>query len=253
MTDLWFVIKKMLSVAIYPIGLTFILIFLALILSRNHRRRAARILFITAGLTLLFFSLGWTAHILVKSLEDEAGPYADPAKLRDAGIKFIVVLGVTAVKPDKSPSDRWDRSVLRLLEGWRLWREIPNSKLVLSGGAVSYADAMAVLPESLGVPRGAMILETRALDTDDEARLFQPIVGPHPFALVTSATHIPRAMSMFRGRGMNPIACPCDFMAIRTPSLYELCLPKAYWLNDSEIALHEYYGRLLYWLKGLAM
>lgn len=248
----WFVSKKIMSAAIYPIGITFILVVVALILSWNHRRRVARLIFALAGLTLLVFSLGWTGHTLVKALEDEAGPYVDPAKLRETGIKYIVVLGGTAVKPDKSPADRWDRSVLRLLEGWRLWREIPNSKLVLSGGAVSYADAMAVLPEWLGVPENAMILETRALDTDDEARLFEPIVGTHPFALVTSATHIPRAMSMFRGRGMRPIACPCDFRATRTPPLYELCLPKADWLNDSEIALHEYYGRLFYWFKGLA-
>lgn len=240
------------SAAIYPIGLTFILVVVALILSWNHRRRAARLIFALAGLTLFVFSLGWTGHTLVKALEDEAGPYVDPPKLRETGIKYIVVLGGTAVKHDKSPADRWDRSVLRLLEGWRLWRETPNSRLVLSGGAVSYADAMAVLPEWLGVPEDAMILETRALDTVDEARLFEPIVGTHPFALVTSAIHIPRAMSMFRGRGMRPIACPCDFRATRTPSLYELCLPKADWLNDSEMALHEYYGRLFYWLKGLA-
>ena len=103
----------------------------------------------------------------------------------------------------------------------------------------------------LGVPRESLILETRALDTDDEANLFKPIVRNAPFALVTSASHMPRALRLFRSKGMNPLPCPCDFRAKRRQPLFVLLSPNADGLYNSEIALHEYYGRMFYWLKGL--
>ena len=252
MEYLWFFIKKTLSVAIYPVGLTFTLVILGLAMAWNKRPKAAKTLWIAAVLTLFMFSLGWTGFTLIKSLEDEAGPYADPAILAEQGVRFIVVLGGTSFAQGMSASDVWNGSVLRLLEGVRLWREIPHAQLVLSGGAPSSAEVMAALPKFLGIPKESLILETRALDTDDEANLFKPIVGDKPFALVTSASHIPRALTLFRSKGMNPIPCPCDFRAKRRLPLFVLLSPGP-GLENSQIALHEYYGRLFYWFKGLLL
>ncbi|MEI6133787.1 MAG: ElyC/SanA/YdcF family protein [Desulfomonile sp.] len=252
MEYLWFFIKKTLSVAIYPVGLTFSLVILGLAMAWNKRPKAAKTLWIAAVLTLFVFSLGWTGFALMKSLEDEAGPYADPGKLADQGIRFIVVLGGTSFAKGMSASDVWGESVLRLLEGVRLWREIPRAELVLSGGAPSSAEAMSALPAFLGIPKESLILETRALDTDDEANLFKPIVGDKPFALVTSACHMPRSLGLFRSKGMDPFPCPCDFRVKRTLPLLVLLSPGA-GLENSQIALHEYYGRLFYWLKGLLL
>ncbi|MDA8405993.1 MAG: YdcF family protein [Deltaproteobacteria bacterium] len=246
-----FVTKKVVSVMIYPVGLTLALGFMALVMFIKKRNRSGVVLLSLAGITLLAFSLVWTGLALLRPLENEAGPYADPAKLRAAGVEYIVVLGGTSFTKEMSASDIWDRSVLRLLEGIRLWKEIPEAKLVLSGGAPSSSEMMAVLPIRLGVPRESLILETRALDTDDEANLFKPIVGAAPFALVTSASHIPRAIRLFSGKGMNPLPCPCDFRAKRRQPLFVLLSPNADGLYNSGIALHEYYGRIFYWLKGL--
>ena len=252
MDYLWFFIKKTLSVAIYPVGLTLTFLIIGLAMAWKKRRKAAKTLWIAAVLTLFMFSLGWTGFTLIKSLEDEAGPYADPAILAEQGVRFIVVLGGTSFAKGMSASDVWNGSVLRLLEGVRLWREIPHAQLVLSGGAPSSAEVMAALPKFLGIPKESLILETRALDTDDEANLFKPIVGDKPFALVTSASHIPRALTLFRSKGMNPIPCPCDFRAKRRLPPFELLSPGP-GMENSQIALHEYYGRLFYWFKGLLL
>lgn len=251
MQYLLFVTKKLVSVMIYPVGLTLALGLIALMMFLKKRNRTGIVLLSTAGITLLAFSLVWTGLALLRPLEHEAGPYADPAKLRCAGVEYIVVLGGTSFTNEMSASDIWDRSVLRLLEGVRLWKDMPGAKLVLSGGAPSSAEVMAVLPMRLGVSRESLILETRALDTDDEANLFKPIVSDAPFALVTSASHIPRALRLFRSKGMNPLPCPCDFRAKRRQPLFVLLSPNADGLYNSEIALHEYYGRMFYWLKGL--
>lgn len=244
-----YVTKKILTATIYPVGATLIFLIVGIALLSRRWKKFGLFFVSFACVILLVFSLGWTGLALLKPLEDEAGPYADPAKLRAAGVKYIVVLGGSSVRDQLSPADRWERSVLRLLEGIRLWRAMPGTKLVLSGGAPSSADAMASLPIQLGVPRDAMILETRALDTSDEAKLFKPIVGNDRFALVTSASHLPRALEQFRSKGTKPIPCPCDFRTKQQPPLLFLLIPGG-GLENSQIALHEYYGRLFYWLKA---
>ncbi len=244
-----YVTKKILTTTMYPVGATLILLIAGIALLLKGRKKVG--MFFVAGscIILLVFSMGWTGMALLKPLEDEAGPYGEPAKLRAAGVKYIVVLAGSSVQDQLSPADRWQGSILRLLEGIRLWSALPGTKLVLSGGAPSSADAMATLPMQLGVPRDAMILETRALDTADEVKLFMPIVGDEQFALVTSACHLPRALEQFRAKGTKPIPCPCDFRTKQTPPLLFLLIPGG-GLENSQIALHEYYGRLFYWLKS---
>jgi len=191
-----------------------------------------------------------TGYLLLHPLEVEAGNYADSKELVQKGVKHVVVLGASVVTGDASPADRWQGGLFRVMEGIRLWKAVPSAMLVLSGGSYpggqSSAEAMAVLPEQCGVPRKSLMLETRAKDTAEEARLFTEIVGNKPFALVTSAVHMPRSLALFRSLGADPIACPCDFQAKRLPAWYTWFLPYAEGLQRSHAALHEYYGKL--WL-----
>lgn len=249
MEYVFYIMKKILTATMYPIGATSIFLIAGIVLLSKGWKKVGLSFVSVACIILLVFSLGWTGLVLLKPLEDEAGFYGDPVKLRSEGVKCIVVLAGACVNEGLSPSDRWNGSVLRLLEGVRLWRAMPETKLALSGGAPSSADAMAILPLELGVPREAMILETRALDTADEVRLFKPIVGNQPFALVTSASHLPRAIQQFRAKGTKPIPCPCDFRTKQQPSLLFQLIPGA-GMENSKIALHEYYGRFFYWLKS---
>jgi uncharacterized SAM-binding protein YcdF (DUF218 family) len=106
-------------------------------------------------------------------------------------------------------------------EGIRLAKEIHDCKLVLSGptiaGRHSNEKAMSRLPLEIGIPRESLILNTTALDTDDEARLFSNLVGTVPFGLVTQARHIPRSTKLFRKYGTNPISCPCELASLQIP------------------------------------
>ncbi len=137
------------------------------------------------------------------------------------------------------------------MEGLRIWKGIPNSKLILSGGAVpgrkASSGAMAMLPMQLGVPRESLILETEAADTIDEATLFLKTVGTDkPFALVTSAAHMARSVAIFKNLGMKPIACPCAFRTKLWPIWYAWFVPELSALQNSHRAIHEHLGRL--WL-----
>ena len=80
--------------------------------------------------------MGWSGYALLKTLEDEAGPYADPSRLKQAGIKYIVVLGGTGIYDDMFPPDTWESVNPRFLEAVRLWCAVPGAMLLMSGGRV---------------------------------------------------------------------------------------------------------------------
>jgi uncharacterized SAM-binding protein YcdF (DUF218 family) len=115
-------------------------------------------------------------------------------------------------------------------------------------GVSSIAQAMAQLAQELGVDRRDLVLEEQSGDTEDEARLVAHIVGKQPFILVTEASHMPRAMALFRKQGTNPIADPMGFRTRRGQTFgpQEL-LPDTEELRVSQRAVYEYLG--LAWLK----
>ena len=100
----------------------------------------------------------------------------------------------------------------------------------------------------MGVDQNDIILEIESRDTKDEARLIKPLVEDAPFVLVTSASHMPRAMALFRKAGMSPIAVPTDHL-IKNPYgiSFDNLFPRSYHLQKSERAVYEALGLL--WAK----
>lgn len=183
---------------------------------------------------------------LTSSLEKQAGSYCDPGHLIGAGVKHIVVLAGNSATPVGTPADRWSCSVLRELEGIRLKQGMPDAKLVISAGSgpeiSSDPESASALAVSVGISPADIIVETRAWDTADEARFISGIVGSEPFALVTSAIHMPRSMLLFQKTGTNPIPCPCDFRTLKPIPSWELFIPRAWALKQFTEAWHEYVG-----------
>ena len=56
------------------------------------------------------------------------------------------------------------------------------------------------MAESLGVPRSAIITLDSPKDTEEEAAAVKQAIGDVPFLLVTSASHLPRAMIFFENK-----------------------------------------------------
>lgn len=154
-----------------------------------------------------------------------------------------------------TPEDRLrDASLKRLLEGVRLSRLLPQSRLILSGG-----DSRGVSPDALimqqvaldtGVVRERIMLEAASWDTADQVKLLRARLGKSPFYLVTSAAHMPRAMRMFRRSGAHPIAAPTDFHALWVPLQITDFFPQAGVLVNTEGAFYEYLGILWGWVRG---
>jgi uncharacterized SAM-binding protein YcdF (DUF218 family) len=143
----------------------------------------------------------------------------------------------------------------RVVEGVRLHKAVPGSKLLLSGGAVfdpvPEAEVMAQVAVVLGVKPHDIRLESDSRDTAEEAEMIAKMIGRERFILVTSAAHMPRSMALFRRRGLQPIPAPADFRAPETrssgPSRF---FPGAGALGQTQTALHEYLGLAWAWLRG---
>ena len=129
----------------------------------------------------------------------------------------IIVLG-GGHNPDLwlPPANRLSgRALGRLAEGIRLHNRIPGSMLIFSGwsssGGQSVAEVMGLAAIDLGVDKDRIHLLTRPNNTCREAHeYFLNFGSATPLILVTSATHMPRAMQLFRQTGLNPYPAPAN-------------------------------------------
>ncbi len=247
MEEVGFLAKKIISVFLYPLGLSILLLLIGILALLFKKSRRLAILIIGLGtLLLILFSVGATSYYLMKTLENQAGAFQDPKLLEKQGVKYIVVLGGSIVEDGLPPAESWGPSILRVMEGIRLAKGIKDSKLVLSGAAIpgrySVTTAMSELPLEMGIPRDALILLTTAFDTDEESKVFVRFVRNEPFGLVTSAIHMPRAIKMFKRFQTNPIPCPCDFRTLKEMRYIYEFIPNSRDLDYSRQAIHEYIG-----------
>jgi uncharacterized SAM-binding protein YcdF (DUF218 family) len=164
----------------------------------------------------------------------------------------MVVLG-GAVAP---PSGKFNQIDLgsatdRVWYAARLFHAGKAPLLVLSGGsdpqrdAYSEARAMAILLQDLGVPPQAMVLEENSRSTRENAAFSAALLnarGIHQILLVTSALHMPRALTLFTKQGLQVSPAPTDFEARFAPPCVLAWLPDALALDGSGRAIKELVG-----------
>jgi uncharacterized SAM-binding protein YcdF (DUF218 family) len=107
---------------------------------------------------------------------------------------------------------------------------------------------MAKAAVELSVDKSRIIQFPLARDTIEEAQYLKWELGEEPFRLVTSATHMPRAMAIFAAKGLQPYAAPTDFIG-RDDFGWRLTADN---LVASQRAIHEYIGRLWLWIKAVS-
>ncbi|MBI5250785.1 MAG: YdcF family protein [Desulfomonile tiedjei] len=251
-----YVLKKVVSQFFYPLQLAGILWLAGVIIwILRPRSRKGIALVLVSGIWLLVMSLPLTSFSLLKPLERMAGPYADPEDLSRKGVQYIVVLGGDIRAGDLTPADRVaNTSLVRVMEGIRLWKGVQGSRLVVSGGSehsdiMTTGEAMSILALNLGIPKEAIVVEDLSLDTEQEAKLLKPMLDKSKFALVTSASHMNRALMHFRRAGLDPIPAPSDFRLKKFKYSVTLIFPGLENLGMSQQGIHEYVGTLFLILK----
>ena len=244
--------KKIAGELFAPLSICILAIAAGLVLLLFTRKQRAGKLLASAGFLLLVAcAYGWLGGPALWALERQHAPLA--AAPPEA--KWIVVLGGGTSSDATLPmTGRASAATLaRLVEGVRLQRQRPGSKLLVSGGVVlgsgSDAEAMSALAVALGVPGADLVTESGSVDTESQARIIRDIVKGEPCVLVTSAAHMPRSLALFRKAGLNPVPAPTHFLSQPHDGLrYTDFFPQAERLQGVASAAHEYlalgWGRL---------
>ncbi len=274
-----FFFTKLAGALLKPLSLVVLGLVVGLILAAFTRwRRSGLALIGVTTLALALISWWPVSNSLMAPLErvyapiEVGAPDGARGQVLPRDVAAIVVLGGGAVDDPSLPlsAQLSATSLQRLIEGIRLWRLRSDALLVTSGALPrgrSQAAIAADLAVALGVPRAQIRMLPAARNTAEEAAAYAELLatvdgdgasaGPVEAAalrkpvVVSSASHLPRAIAEFKRQNLEPLPAPTAHRAIpqhfARPGDFA---PEADDLRTTEAASHEFLGRLWAWLRG---
>ncbi|MEZ8029630.1 hypothetical protein A1OW_21325 [Enterovibrio norvegicus] len=243
-----FELKKLISTLLMPLPALLLVGFFGLFLIWFTQRKGfgSFLVFVSLLLIALASFQPITSSLLMK-LERQHTGFLTPSEPVD----YVMVLGHGHVVDDEIPptSELSRTALMRLIEGIRIHFMYPTSKLILSGydggNEVSHARMLARVAMAMGVNKNNILLLETAKDTWEEAFQAASVVGRSNLVLVTSASHMPRALYEFKSAGLDPTPAPTNYMAqkeIHQPWIKYS--PRAQYLEQFERYWHERLGQL---------
>jgi uncharacterized SAM-binding protein YcdF (DUF218 family) len=269
-----FLLSKTLGLVLEPCNFGLLLLGVALLLRTLHRaERLRRYLIIFALFELWLLSTGIVADQLLCPLETR---YRRPDFLPRSPAAIVMLGGV--INPyGRGQGYELNEAADRFVEAVRLAHLYPSSLLVIAAGSSALlpglmhesaglqrltealqvsakrgalspddyreADTLARLARELGIGAARLRIDRESRNTHENAvesgKLLRGIKGP--VLLVTSASHLRRAVACFEKIGLKVIPWPVDYQLSR--GFYASALvPSPHALVKSTIALREYLG-----------
>ena len=266
LTPFFFGLYKFVKYGLYP--LTWVVVLLsaatvqALFPFSPKRLRRVRLLVVSSLLLLVMLSSPLIAKPLIGSLESW---YQPPQLTSSDRFDAIVVLGggideKGSLRPAVEPSS-YSRN--RTTCGVDLYQQGYAPTLVLTGGDAKVfgtgpqeAIEMKRWAVRLGVPESAIKVDTEARNTYENATGTKRLLGPASILLVSSASHLQRAVLLFTKQGFRVTPAPCDYVSQHLPQenwdnidLFDF-LPNDTALQHTREAVTEVAGMVIYWLTG---
>lgn len=233
--------------------LLFVLCLLGCALGRFRHGRAG---WVCHGVAFVLFVMSACGPLPAWLLDRLQAPYATRPKVDWAPRNAIVVLGVgtsrVALTGEVGPTVFAGG---RLAEGYTLYRQCKQAggdcKLIVSGGdpfrnGVTEAKAYGDILLGMGVDRSDLLLETRSLNTWQNAQFVRPMLkayAPQRVVLVTAAVHMRRSLLFFEHFGIDALPLRAEYADVR-----QTWFPNGWNVALTEAALHEYLGVLTYHL-----
>jgi uncharacterized SAM-binding protein YcdF (DUF218 family) len=260
-SNLFDAFKYLVATLLSPLWIALLVQVLALGFWWKKRPTAALRTFAIAFAFLLLGSLsGWTynqrrqAEFMYPPLHVDRIEHKPSAPL-------VVVLGTGFNSDPELPftSQVSGTFLARLLEGVRVHRLYPDSKLVVSiAGRATEAEKrefFAQMTKLLSLDPQKIVLITTAKSTDDEVLAVQELSSGHATIVVTSAGHMPRAMILFETAELSPIAAPTEFGFARAGSpndkIWQRWIPSTDGIGSNHQWLYESVAMVWQWAKAL--
>ena len=251
-----FLFKKIVAPLFFPVSVCLEILILGLfLLFFTKKQKTGKVVMLIGVLLFASLSYGAVSDRLLKRLEYQYPALAlNSASDISPSVKWLVVLGGGHTSDPNVPvtSQISGDSLVRLIEAVRLFKELPGCKLILSGGRsfdpVPEAETMARVARAIGINKQDLLLETGSRDTKDQAKNIRSIVGNNKFILVTSASHMPRTIALFKKLGMDPIPAPAGHRVKQSSGISPRDFyPASDALRNAEMAVYEYLG--IAWAK----
>ncbi len=259
-STMMFYLSKFVWFLLQPSGsLTLILMCgTALLWSRWHR--LARRLVTFAAIGFVVAGVSPVGNALLLPLEERFSRSQEDGE-KDT-IDGIVVLG-GAVDPFVTQERgvvALHNSAERMTASVALAKHYKNARVVFAGGNASIlrsgmtkAAAAEVFFTQQGVALERLAFEDRSRNTFENATNVKKLLNPKPgerWLLVTSASHMPRAMGSFRRAGFSVEAWPVDYRTAGYRSILQVFSKPSEGLYRVDVAFKEWVGLLAYRLLG---
>jgi uncharacterized SAM-binding protein YcdF (DUF218 family) len=253
-----FFISKLVEFLLLPSNLIGFIAGLGLLALLLRRPRLGHVALVTAALLLAIGGWSPLGRAALMALEDRF-----PQPQLAEPVAGIIMLGgavdthITAERGEPTLNEAGER-IIAMAE---LSRQFPQARLLLSGGANHVLTAQPVTESAvardllvgLGVDPQRIELEERSRTTCENAE--QSLLAAKPnlgdrWVLVTSASHMPRAVACFRAVGFSVIPYPVDYRTRGTADLRRPVDSIADGLEALDLAAHEWIGLATYRLLG---
>jgi uncharacterized SAM-binding protein YcdF (DUF218 family) len=216
---MYFLISKTVGIFAAPSNAIMGLMLCGLLLWPTRFSRIGKSLAVVGMFLLLIAGASPLGTALLLPLENRFPPW-DSSRGAPTG---LIVLGgvINAEVSVKRGEVSLGGAAERLLAVVGLYRRYPSARIVFTGGSsnVVYgglpeSDMAARFLEDLGVSRDRIELDGSARNTMENAINAKRLAAPKPgerWLLITSASHMPRAMGLFREAGFDVEAYPVDW------------------------------------------
>nr|NIS80641.1 hypothetical protein [Anaerolineales bacterium] len=179
------------------------------------------------------------------------------------GVDALVILGGgsnTYRAGDQEVNALSEASVLRALEGTRLYSQMEEPWVIVSGGINERAGMLTPESEPMrdqlvraGVPLERILLESTSSNTYEQSLNLGPILKAHGidrFVLVTSPTHMRRSLATFKAQGLIPTPSTSAQHQEGFLDAHNPVLPNHDALHASRLAMREIMALVFYQLSG---
>jgi uncharacterized SAM-binding protein YcdF (DUF218 family) len=253
-----FVLSKILWSFLQPTKLWLILVFVGVLLLYTPRANAGKHM-LTLALALAFLTIILPVHSWVAAPLEQRFPRLSQLPQHLDGI-IVLGGGVDQLLTEVYEQASLNYAAERMTEAVTLARRYPEARLVFTGGSAVVNDSDKSLKEAdvaeklfldLGIEKSRIVLEALSRNTHENVLYTKDLVKPKPqeiWLLITSASHMPRSIGIFRKHNWDVIPYPTDYRVIVGKRQPNLGFSEKLSIMDNSVK--EWVGLVSYFLMG---
>lgn len=255
---MFFVLSKTLGFLLLPTNFLIGIGFVGAVLMFTRFASLGRKLVIAAVLLLVICGLSPLGNLLLYPLEQRF-PKWDASRGAPDG---IIVLG-GSIQADLSVAHGTPVVIGapdRLIAAAALAHRYPNARILFTGGSAKLisndareADFAGAIFGSLGIDKSRLIMERDSRNTLENAVFSKALVVPKEgerWLLVTSASHMPRSVGLFRKAGFAVEPYPVDWRVGGRRDIFNFTNIAIDGLGRTDLAVREWMGLIAYRATG---